>query len=145
MKNTGVKVAGIIAPFIREGDDIIKIAADSILESTDDGKEIKDKDVYGITESVVARSAGLYVTVDDIAEDIRKKFGDNATICLTDMIYSRNRFGIILRGIARAAKKLVLVMEDQDEVGNPRGVNPFTGVDIEKYYTELIKGENCEV
>ena len=145
MKNTGVKVAGIIAPFIREGNDIIKIATDSILEATDEGKEIKEKDVYGITESVVARSAGLYVTVDDIAEDIRKKFGDNATICLTDMIYSRNRFGIILRGIARSAKKLILVMEDKDEVGNPRGVNPFTGVDIEKYYTELIKEENCEV
>ena len=145
MKNTGVKVAGIIAPFVREGDDIVKIATESILEATDDGKEIKDKDVYGITESIVARSAGLYVTVDDIAEDIKKKFGDNATICLTDMIYSRNRFGIVLRGIARAAKKLILVMEDKDEVGNPRGVNPFTGVDIEKYYAELIKGENCEV
>ena len=144
MKNTGVKVAGIIAPFVREGDDIVKIATDSILEATDGGNEIKDKDVYGITESVVARSAGLYVTVDDIAEDIRKKFGDSATICLTDMIYSRNRFGIVLRGIARAAKKLILVMEDQDEVGNPRGVNPFTGVDIEKYYTELIKEEGCE-
>ena len=145
MKNTGVKVAGIVAPFVREGDDIIKIATESILEATDDGKEIKEKDVYGITESVVARSAGLYATVDDIAEDIMKKFGDNATICLTDMIYSRNRFGIVLRGVARAAKKLILVMEDQDEVGNPRGVNPFTGVDIEKYYTELVKEENCEV
>ena len=145
MKNTGVKVAGIVAPFVREGDDIVKIATESILESTNDGKEIKDKDVYGITESVVARSAGLYVTVDDIANDIREKFGENATICLTDMIYSRNRFGIVLRGIARAAKKLILVMENKDEVGNPRGVNPFTGVDIEKYYAELTKEENCEV
>lgn len=145
MKNTGVKAAGIIAPFVREGDDIIKIATDAIIEATEDGKEIKDKDVYGITESVVARSAGLYVTVDDIAEDIRKKFGEGATVCLTNMIYSRNRFGIVLKGIARGAKKLILVMEAQDEVGNPRGVNPFTGVDIEEYYKELIKGEGCEV
>ena len=153
----GVKSMGVVAPFIREGDDIVKIVVESVLEATAkyyeqmDFHELgyylnyKNQDVIGITESVVARSAGLYVTVDDIANDIRKKFGDNATICLTDMIYSRNRFGMILKGIARAAKKLILVMERYDEVGNPRGINPFTGVDIEKYYTELCEKENCEV
>lgn len=157
----GVKSMGIVAPFIREGNDIVKIVVDSVLEATardyeemdfgGAGHELgyylncKNQDVIGITESVVARSAGLYVTVDDIANDIRKKFGDNATICLTDMIYSRNRFAMILKGVARAAKKLILVMGEMDEVGNPRGVNPFTGVDIEEYYKEICKNENCEV
>lgn len=161
MKNIGVKSIGIVAPFIREGDDIVKTVVNSVLEATAKdysqmdfggaGRELgyhlnhMNQDVIGITESVVARSAGLYVTVDEIADDIRKKFGDSATICLTDMIYSRNRFSMILKGIARAAKKLILVMESCDEVGNPRGVNPFTGVDIEKYYKELCEKENCEV
>lgn len=161
MSKTGVRSTGIVAPFIREGDDIAKIVAETVLNATvkeygqmnfgGAGKELGGhlnyggKDVVGITESVVARSYGLYVSVDDIANDIRKKFGDNATICLTDMIYSRNRFSMILKGIARAAKKLILVMESEDEVGNPRGVNRFTGVNIEEYYTELCKGENCEV
>ena len=160
MNNIGVKSMGIVAPFVREGDDIVKIVVDSVLEATaKDWSQMdyggaahelgyylnRDTDVIGITESVVARSKGLYVTVDDIANDIRKKFGNNATICLTDMIYSRNRFSMILKGIARAAKKLILVMEPEDEVGNPRDVNPFTGVDIKEYYTELCKSENCEV
>lgn len=156
---TGVKATGIIAPFVREGDDIVKITVNSVLEATQSismedshalGKEvgsydIHNKDVIGITESIVARSAGLYVSVDDIANDIKTKFGDSATICLTGMIYSRNRFAMILKGIARAAKKLILVMGKMDEVGNPRGVNPFTGVDIEEYYKEICKNENCEV
>ena len=143
MKNTGVKAAGIIAPFVREGDDIIKIATDAILEATEDGKEIKDKDVYGITESVVARSAGLYVTVDDIAIWVIKRFGPAAELIIDSPIYSRNRFSMILKGIARAAKKIFFVMPSLDEVGNPSGVNPFTGVDIQKYYKEICDGENC--
>ena len=146
MKNTGVKAYGIEAPLIREGDDIVKVVVDSVLDATTNGEELNnEKDVIAITESVVARAGALYVTVDDIAEDIKKKFGKNPTICLTDMIYSRNRFSLILRGFARGAKKLILVMENYDEVGNPRGKNPFTGVDIEEFYKELIKNEDCEV
>ena len=153
MNNKGVRVFGIEAPFIREGDNIVDIVVDSVLDATvyyvnenyPPEYAIGDNDVIGITESVVARSAGLYVTVDEIADDIRKKFGDGATICLTNMIYSRNRFSMILKGIARAAGKLILVMEHEDEVGNPRGENPFTGVDIEKYYVEICEKENCEV
>ena len=167
MGNFGVTSVGIKCPIIREGDDLVKIVVDSILDATYDGKEFRqvqdngtkegyrteeikkyalnDKDVIGVTESVVARAAGLYVTVSAIANDIIKKFGPAPTICLTNMIYSRNRFSMILKGIARAAKKLILVMEYEDEVGNPRGVNKFTGVDIEKYYTEICEKENCEV
>ena len=115
MSNFGVMSVGIKCPIIREGDDLVQIVTDSVLNATKTGIEgfylLKDRDVVGVTESIVARAAGLYVTVDDIALDIIKKFGPAPTICLTNMIYSRNRFSMILKGIARAAKKLILVME----------------------------------
>lgn len=134
-----VKVQGIECPIIREGDDIVDIVVNAI-----DKDLIEDKAVIGITESIVARAAGQYITVDDIAKDIVKKFGENATIYLFNPIYSRNRFAIILKGIARGAKKLIINMPEYDEVGNPSGINPFTGVDIKAYYKELCESENCE-
>ena len=152
MNNIGVKSIGIVTPFIREGDDIVKIVVDSVLEATakDYGHELGhylnygNKDVIGITESVVARSAGLYVTVDDIALGVIKRFGAAPEIVVDSPIYSRNRFSVILKGIARAAKKIYFVMPALDEVGNPSGVNPFTGVDIKEYYKEICDEENCE-
>lgn len=161
MRNIGVQSTGIKCPIIKEGDDLVKIVVDSILKSTviDDNDdlyfgvepqkkekryELYDGDIVGVTESVVARSVGLYVTVDEIADDIRKKFGNDATIALLEPIYSRNRFSMILKGIARASKKIVMYMPYTDEVGNPRGVNRFTGVNIEEYYREICKKENCE-
>lgn len=160
MKNIGVKSIGIVAPFIREGDDIVKIVVDSVLDSTakeeygqmafgNVGTEAgyylnyHNQDVIGITESIVARSSGLYVTVDDIAEWVIKRFGPAAELIIDSPIYSRNRFSMILKGIARAAKKIFFVMPSLDEVGNPSGVNPFTGVDIQKYYKEICDSENC--
>lgn len=148
----GVKSMGIKCPIIREGDDLIKIVVDNILEATKyytvdyypPEYSINDKDIIGITESVIARAAGLYVTVDEIAEDIINKFGKDKTIVVANPIYSRNRFSMILKGIARAAKKIILYMPDYDEVGNPSGINPFTGVDIKEYYRELIDSEKCK-
>ena len=151
MGKTGVKSIGIVTPFIREGDDIVKIVVDSLIDASD----INDNDVIGITESVVARSSGLYVTVDEITTDILNKFGTNSELIIDSPIYSRNRFAMILKGIARAARKMILkgiaraarklyfVMPPFDEVGNPSGVNPFTGVDIQKYYKEICDSENC--
>ena len=149
---------GILCPIIREGDNLAKIVADAVLEATakdwsqmnfggaahELGYHLHDKDVIGITESVIARAAGLYVDVDEIAEDIKKKFGDPYEIVVFTPIYSRNRFSMILKGIARATQKVLFVMPRYDEVGNPCGVNPFTGVDIQKYYEEICKSENCE-
>lgn len=150
---------GIRTPIIREGDDIVRIVVDSVLEATAKdydqmsyggaahqlGANLNYKgDVLGVTESVVARAAGLYVTVDEIAEDIRKKFGENPIIVLEKPIYSRNRFSMILKGIARAASTIYFIMPAYDEVGNPSGVNPFTGVDIQKYYGEICEKENCK-
>lgn len=148
MQNTGVIGVGVRTPFIKEGDDIVKIVVDSILESSWNGKEnkydIDDTDVIGITESVIARSAGLYVTVDEIAKDVKSRLGACETVTLVHPIYSRNRFSMILKGIARAAKKVIIFMPEYDEVGNPSGVNPFTGVDIEEYYKSIIEGEGAE-
>lgn len=164
MKNVGVISMGIKAPIVKEGDDLVKIVVDSVLEATKLGVKmiqpapnvkglvevpgeyeynINNKDVIGITESIVARTQGNYATVDEIAIDVVKKFGPAATITLIKPIYSRNRFSMILKGIARAAKHIIFVMPEFDEVGNPKGVNPFTGVDIQKYYQEICEKENC--
>lgn len=166
MRNAGVISVGVKAPIIKEGDNLVDIIVESVLKTTfvssrmgnvrdpntisgwklDEIKtyDIKDKDVIGITESVIARSMGQYISVDDIAEWVIKRFGPAAEIIIDSPIYSRNRFSMILKGIARAAKKLYFVMPPFDEVGNPSGVNPFTGVDIQEYYKELCAGENCE-
>ena len=163
----GVISRGISAPMIKEGDDLVRIVVDSVINEVKNttvthipyyiegvrafrteehmSYDINDKDIIGITESVIARAMGQYISVDDIAADIEKKFGKNAFIRLMNPIYSRNRFSMILKGIARAAKKLYIIMPSIDEVGNPSGVNPFTGVNIQDYYKEICESENCEV
>lgn len=158
MDNFGVVSKGVKCPVIREGDNIVDVVVESVLEATardydqmsfggrahELGGYLNYKnDIICVTESVVARSAGLYVTVDEIAEDIREKFGENPEITLMKPIYSRNRFSMILKGIARAARKITILMPEFDEVGNPRGVNQFTGVNIQEYYTEICHKENC--
>lgn len=168
MRNVGVISMGIKAPIIREGDNLAKIVVNSVLNATlIDSKfidvpdpttksgwkieelktyDIDDKDVIGITESVVARAAGNYVTIDDIALDIQMRFGGmREYIVVANPIYSRNRFSMILKAITRATSKGVIIyMPDADEVGNPSGVNQFTGVNIKEYYTELVNKEGRE-
>ena len=165
---------GVRAPIIRENDDICKIVVESVINaSMSEGFTFNDKDVIGITEAVVARAQGNYCTVDDIATDIKNKFPEG-TIGVVFPILSRNRFSICLKGIARGAKKIVLMLSyPSDEVGNhlvsldqldEHNVNPwsdvlteakyrelfgyqkhhFTGVDYVAYYRELIENENCE-
>ena len=141
-----VKAQGIECPFIREGDDLARIVEDSIaIASRDNLFSLKNKDIIGITESVVARAYGRYITVDDIAESILSIFGTNEHIILVNPIYSRNRFSMILRGIARAASSITIVMPPFDEVGNPSGENPFTGIDIKKYYETICREEQCSI
>ena len=166
---------GVRAPIIREGDHLAEIVAQSVLEAAkSEHFSLQDKDVVGITEAVVARAQGNYATVDDIASDIRAKFptGEFGVIF---PIMSRNRFAICLRGIARGAKKITLMMSyPSDEVGNhlvnldqldEKGINPwadilseqkyrelfgqnphpFTGIDYVQYYKELCQAEGTEV
>ncbi len=165
---------GVRAPIIRENDDICKIVVESVINaSISEGFSLRDKDVIGITEAVVARAQGNYATVDDIAADIKTKFPDG-TFGVVFPILSRNRFSICLKGIARGAKKIVLMLSyPSDEVGNhlvsldqldENNVNPwsdvlteakyrelfgyqkhhFTGVDYVAYYKELVENEGCE-
>ena len=174
-RRVGTVSRGIRCPIIREGDDLAKIVADSVLEAAEyEGFEIRDRDVIAVTESIVARAQGNYVTVDTIAEDVRNKLG-GGTIGVIFPILSRNRFAICLRGIAKGAKKIVLMLSyPSDEVGNElvsidqideAGVNPysdvlslkeyrhlfgenkheFTGVDYVAYYEQLIKDCVTEV
>ena len=148
---------GIKAPIIKEGDNIVDAVIDSVFNATrihNDIYDIEDKDIIGITESVVARSFGNYATIDDIAEDVKKKFfGNNLT--LVNMIYSRNRFAMILRGIARGIYKkgaelgffdgkIYLYMPLIDEVGNTSRNHPFTGMDYTEYYREIVESEGVE-
>ena len=166
---------GIRAPIIRSGDDLVEIVTGSILEAMkEDGLTPRDRDVVAMTEAIVARAQGNYASVDDIAEDVRTKLGGE-TIGVIFPILSRNRFAICLRGIAKGAKKVVLMLSyPSDEVGNhlvdldlldEKGINPysdvltleryrelfgyikhpFTGVDYVEYYGNLIRESGAEV
>ena len=171
----GTVSRGVRAPIIRNGDDIVEIVTNSVLEaSKDDGFVIRDRDIVAMTEAIVARAQGNYATVDDIASDVRAKLGGN-TVGVIFPILSRNRFAVCLRGIAKGAKKIVLMLSyPSDEVGNhlisldaldEKGVDPyrdvlslekyrelfgyekhrFTGIDYVAYYEELIKECGADV
>ena len=150
-RKVGTISRGIRCPIIREGDDLAKIVVDSVIEAaTCEGFPLNDKDVVAITESVVARAQGNYASVDAIAKDVKAKLGGE-TVGVIFPILSRNRFSICLRGIARGAKKIVLMLSyPGDEVGNElvsldkldeAGVNPYSDVLTEEQYRRLF-GEN---
>lgn len=141
----GTIAMGVRLPLIRENDDIVTIIYNNVIEaSLESGFNVNNNDIIAITESLVARAFGNYVTVDDIADDIIHKFGINAAIGVYCPIFSRNRFAPILKGIARAAKEVVLFFPNNgiDEVGN-EVLNPYTNIDIESYYTNLVTEEGC--
>ena len=171
----GTVSMGVRAPIIRQGDDLVKIVSNCILDAMKyDGLVPRDRDVVAMTEAIVARAQGNYVSVDDIAEDVRTKLGGE-TVGVIFPILSRNRFAICLRGIAKGCKKVVLMLSyPSDEVGNhlidwdlmdQHGVDPykdilsesqyrelfgyikhpFTGVDYVEYYSNLIRESGAEV
>ena len=144
----GTVSRGIRAPIIREGDDIAKIVADSVLSAAkSDSFSIGDRDVIAVTEAVVARAQGNYATTKQIAADVKAKF-PGGVLGVIFPILSRNRFAICLKGIARGAKKVVLMLSfPADEVGNhlidedlldEKGVNPWSDVLTEEKYRELF-------
>ena len=144
----GTVSRGVRAPIIKQGDDIAQIVVDSVLAAAKgEGFELRDRDVVAVTEAVVARVMGNYASVDQIAKDIKNKFGDN-TIGVIFPILSRNRFAICLKGIARGAKKIVLMLSyPSDEVGNhlidldsldEKGINPWTDVLTEKQFRDYF-------
>lgn len=144
----GTVVRGLRGPIINTGDSIEQIVVDTVLTASEvEGFTIQDKDIITITESIVARAQGNYATIDHIAKDVQSKFGDD-TIGVIFPILSRNRFAINLRGIAKGAKKIVLMLSyPSDEVGNhlvdldlldEKGVNPWTDVLTEQQFRELF-------
>ena len=174
-RKVGTISRGIRCPIIRENDNLADIVVNSVLEAAEsEGFEMRDRDVIAVTESVVARAQGNYASIDAIAEDIRTKFGGE-TVGVIFPILSRNRFSICLRGIAKGAKRVVIMLSyPSDEVGNQlitldmveeAGVNPysdvldvkkyrelfgehkheFTGVDYVSYYTQLVEESGAEV
>lgn len=174
-RRVGTVSRGIRCPIIREGDNLAEIVTNSVLEAAEyEGFELRDRDVISLTESIVARAQGNYASVDAIAADVKAKLGGE-TIGVIFPILSRNRFAICLKGIAKGAKKIVLMLSyPSDEVGNSlatydlideAGINPysdvlsleryrevfgvqkleFTGVDYVEYYGNLIKEMGCEV
>ena len=173
-RTIGTISRGVRAPIIRNGDNIAEIVTNCILEaSREENIQIRDRDVVAMTEAIVARAQGNYATIDDIATDIRAKFGGE-TVAVILPILSRNRFSVCLTGIARGAKKIVLMLSyPSDEVGNhlvsldkvdEMGVNPysdvltlekyrelfgyekhrFTGVDYVEFYETLIRAEGAD-
>jgi len=147
-RRVGTVSRGIRCPIIREGDDLAVIVANSVLEAAEaEGFELRDRDVIAMTESIVARSQGNYASVEAIAADVRQKLGGE-TVGVIFPILSRNRFAICLRGIAKGAKKVVLMLSyPSDEVGNElvsldkvdeAGVNPYSDVLTEAKYRELF-------
>ena len=144
----GTVVRGLKAPIFKKQDDVVSIVTDVLLNaSKQEGLEINDHDIIGITEAVVARSQGNYATTDQIAQDVSSKFG-NHTIGVVFPILSRNRFSMLLKGIAKAATKVVLLLSyPSDEVGNhlisldaldEQGINPYSDVLTLKQYRELF-------
>ncbi|CAM4239825.1 coenzyme F420-0:L-glutamate ligase [Lederbergia lenta] len=140
----GTVVRGLRCPIINQGDNIEEIVVDSILKASEvEGFTIEDKDIVTLTESIVARAQGNYATIDHIAKDVHLKFEDD-TVGVIFPILSRNRFANCLRGIAKGAKKIVLMLSyPSDEVGNhlvdidtldDKGVNPWTDVLTEKQF-----------
>ena len=174
-RRVGTISRGIRCPIIREGDDLVKIAVDSVLLAAEsEGFQLRNRDVIALTESIVARAQGNYADIKDIAEDIKSKLGGD-TIGVIFPILSRNRFSILLRAIAMSCKKVILMLSyPSDEVGNAllsyddldeAGVNPycdilsleqyrnlfgykkheFTGVDYIEYYSQIIREAGAEV
>ena len=173
-RKVGTVSRGIRCPIIREGDNLAEIVVNSVLEAAQsEGYEMRDRDIVAMTESIVARAQGNYASIEAIATDVRNKLGGE-TIGVIFPILSRNRFAVCLRGIAKGAKKIVLMLSyPSDEVGNElvsldqldaakvnpfsdvlseekyrelfgQNIHPFTGVDYVQYYGDVIREVGCE-
>ena len=174
MKSIGTISMGIKAPIIRPGDDLVEIVTASVLKATtENGIALNDRDIVAVTEAVVGKAQGNFASLEQIAKDVNQKFGDE-TVGLVFPILSRNRFSMLLKGIAMGVKKLIIQLSfPKDEVGNPlfdaqklenfeqdinkcvltekeflaefgEPIHPFTGMNYVKLYKEL-GGTNCEI
>ena len=174
MRYVGTSSKGIRLPILKTGDNLKQIVCDTIIAAQENGELlIKDKDVIAITESLVARVQGNYATIDDIKDDVLRQFG-RTEIGIVFPILSRNRFSILLKGIAKAASKVIIQLSyPSDEVGNKlvsdeeiirNNLNPysdvldlkkyrelfgnrvheFTGVDYVAFYEEIVREQGAD-
>ena len=143
-RHTGTISIGVRLPIIKAGDNLKDIIIEGIKDSSEElGRSIKDRDIICITESLVARATSNYVTISDVVDDLHSKYIGGSDIAVVGPIYSRNRFSLILKAIARAFDDVYLVLDKgKDEVGNDKK-NPFTNIDIEEFYKEVIESENA--
>lgn len=174
MRTIGTVVRGVRAPIIKAGDDLATIVVDSVLAAQEEeGFKFRDKDIVAVTEAVVGKAEGNFVTVDDIAHDVKEKY-PSGEVGIVFPILSRNRFSICLKGIARGMKKLFIQLSfPADEVGNSilneddfenskynlssvisekeyidtfgSFLHPFTGINMVDFYRDLVKDEHCDV
>lgn len=173
-RSLGTVVRGIRTPIFREGDNVVAGVAESVLHALQDNNITpRDRDIVAVTESVVARCQGNYATVAQISADVKAKTNGDV-VGVTFPILSRNRFSLLLKGIAGGVKKVVLLLSyPSDEVGNHlvsldqldeagidpwhdvlslsqfrtafgNVIHPFTGVDYVAYYKELIESMGAE-
>lgn len=176
MRTIGTQVRGIRAPIIKEGDDLVEIVVSSLLSSKDEADyQLKDRDVVGVTESIVARAQGNYISIDDIAQEIDENYPEGEPLGIVFPILSRNRFSMILKGIAKSNRKIILQLSyPRDEVGNSLMdlkdmreqdidpykdklseieyldlfgdyKHPFTGINYVKYYQDLVDDNQLEI
>lgn len=174
MRCVGTVVRGIRTPIIKENDDLANIVVDSLIEARkNENFDFRDRDIVAITEAVVGISEGNYITVDDIAMDVKNKF-PSKNIGIVFPILSRNRFSLILKGIARGMDKITILLSfpsdevgngilDEDKLDNSKFnlssiitekeyrenfgdfIHPFTGINMIDFYRDLVESENCEV
>ena len=153
MRNVGVVTRGIRTPIVRQGDNLEEVVVESLLSAAkNENFTIRDRDIVAVTESVLAKSQGNYVHIDDVAKDIENKYGKNAKIGVVFPIFSRNRFSLILKGIAKGAGEIILQLSyPNDEVGNPivdpneiyeKKIDPFGAVFSEKEFRETFGYES---
>lgn len=149
-RTVGTVVRGIRTPIIRRGDKLEDIITESIINCAESEKfTFSDRDIVGVTEAVVARAQGNYVSLDTVGKDINNKFGDEAGVVFP--MLSRNRFSLILDGVARGVKKCYVQLNyPNDEVGNPisnidkiyeKGINPYSDEFTEEEYRQIFTGE----
>ena len=173
-RTVGTVVRGIRTPIIKEDTNLADVVVNSIMEAQkEEGFTFHDRDIIAITEAVVGISEGNFIKVDDIAYDIKNKYPDGE-VGIVYPILSRNRFSLILKGIARGCKKIYMLLSfPKDEVGNSildldtlensefdlgsiiseseydrvfsSFKHPFTGINMVEFYREVIHNEGCEV
>jgi F420-0:gamma-glutamyl ligase len=169
----GVSALGIKMGVVVPGSDILRMVYDSLVRCDSDGL-LDSGDVICITESVVARAQNNYVTTDHVAEEVQEKLKITpaSRIGVLFPLLSRNRFSLVLKGLAKAVCQGEVVLQlayptDEvgnlllsddlagtlgnagtgvialEDIGNNRTRHPITGIDYISVYEEIVKSQGA--